>query len=241
MKIFNISLQLFESHHALCYRIIMFTGIIEERGTIKNLTPVENGIRLTVAAHEVLKDVRMGDSIAINGACQTVIHFTMAEFTVEVSAETLEVTTFKNFKTGSHVNLERALKLSDRLGGHLVSGHVDGTGELVSVQEAGVTRKYRFKAPLEVAKYIIYKGSICIDGISLTVSKIDNAGEYFTVAVIPHTYENTTLVALKPGNTVNLENDMIAKYVEKFLFQSHNSPVKESKITMDYLAEHGFM
>lgn len=220
---------------------IMFTGIIEELGIITNITAVSSGIKLIVKAREVLSDVKLGDSISINGACQTVIAFNDSSFEVEVSSETLNVTTFKNLKSGDVVNLERAMRLGDRLGGHMVSGHVDGTGTLLNIKSDGIAQIYTFSAPENVARYIIYKGSICINGISLTISNTKNNGIEFSVTVIPHTLKNTNLYNLPVGSIVNLESDLIAKYIEKFLLSRDHNEHKESKITYDFLSNHGFM
>ncbi|MEW5819445.1 MAG: riboflavin synthase [Cyanobacteriota bacterium] len=218
----------------------MFTGIIEEIGKINKIEPVTNGIKLTVIANIVLQGLKLGDSISINGACQTVISFSDSYFTVEVSPETLNVTTFKYLKLGDNVNLERALKLSDRLGGHLVNGHVDSVGELIDIKNDGFSKIISFKAPEEVAKYLVYKGSVCIDGISLTIADLKLNGKEFSVAVIPHTLQNTTLLSKKSGQKVNLEVDIIAKYVEKLLKNSNNEYSSASNITYNYLIEHGF-
>lgn len=217
----------------------MFTGIIEEVGKITNIKPLKNGVALVIQAKKVLEDVSLGDSIAINGACQTVVSFNNNSFEVEVSAETLTVTTFKQLSLGNHVNLERALSLNARLGGHLVSGHVDGVGIVQSVISSGDFWTFTVAAPENIAKYIIYKGSICINGISLTVSDSKNNGETFSVAVIPHTISNTTLLTLKEGDLVNLESDLIAKYIEK-LMVNQITTVKKPDISMDFLQKHGF-
>jgi riboflavin synthase len=219
----------------------MFTGIIEETGKIVSIEKANQGITLTISAYKVLQEVKKGDSISISGACQTVTGLTSSTFSVFVSSETLNITTLKHFKPGLAVNLERAMKLSDRLGGHIVSGHIDGTGEVIDIKQQGHTTIYTFKAPENIAKYIIYKGSICIDGISLTISNINDNGRIFSVAIIPHTLNHTTLIALKSGDMVNLESDLIARYIEKFLFNRENNTDKSSKITFEYLAKHGFM
>lgn len=218
----------------------MFTGIIEEIGYIKRITPAPRGIKLTVKAHTILDDIKLGDSIAINGACQTVIEFDNESFTVDVSSETIDITTFKNFNQGTRVNLERALKLSDRLGGHIVSGHVDGIGEFISKKEKGDTTILSFKVPENISRYLIYKGSITIDGISLTISNLENNDSIFSVAIIPHTLSNTTLLSIKIGDTVNLESDLLAKYIEKLLKNNTQEVTNKSNITYEFLAEHGF-
>lgn len=218
----------------------MFTGIVEETGRITRIDPVTSGIRLTVDAKIVLEEVKLGDSISINGVCQTVIDFSISNFTVEVSSETLKVTTFNSINAGDTVNLERALKFCDRLGGHLVNGHVDSVGELVNTKDDGITKILSFKASPEVAKYLVYKGSICINGISLTVSDLKENGRHFSVAVIPHTLANTNLLQLRIGQKVNLEADIIAKYVEKLLLNKAYNNTDKSTITYDFLLEHGF-
>lgn len=218
----------------------MFTGIIEEIGQITRIDPAPGGIKLSVGAQKVLEDIKIGDSIAINGACQTVISFDSASFTVDVSSETLNVTTFKHFTSGEKVNLERALKLSDRLGGHLVSGHVDAVGELLNIKKEGNMSMLSFSVPENISRYLIYKGSITIDGISLTVANLENNDTVFSVAVIPHTLSNTVLLGLKIGNKVNLESDILAKYIEKLLKNNTLQKEKSSNITYDFLVEHGF-
>ncbi len=197
----------------------MFTGIVEEIGLIKSF----DGHKLVVECSKVLDGTKIGDSIAINGCCQTVVSLSANSFSADVSRETLNVT--KGFKAGEKVNLERALTPQTRMGGHIVQGHID------------VCAKYlgnsRFELPKELLKYVVYKGSIAIDGVSLTVSKTD--GTSFEVALIPHTLENTTLKYLKLGNLVNIETDILGRYVENFL------SAKDNDITVDFLRENGFV
>lgn len=192
----------------------MFTGIVEELGTIRSLTPHATGARLEVAAQEVLQDVHVGDSIAVNGCCLTVVDVHSESYAVDAVEETLRVTSIGTLHPGDRVNLERSLKLSDRLGGHIVQGHVDGVGRLVAreVQSDG-SLSLRFEAPAEILRYVVYKGSIAVDGVSLTVAGVDATS--FTVAIIPHTQAVTTLGFRQPGEQVNLETDVIARYVEK--------------------------
>lgn len=199
----------------------MFTGIVEETGKVKNF----NGRELVIECKKVLKNTQIGDSIAIDGCCQTVVNITSNSFTADVSSETFSITTFKNFKTGQIVNLERALTPSTRIGGHFVQGHVDGTAEYLG--------NMTFKVPENIAKYIVYKGSITVNGISLTVAKNEN--NTFSAAIIPHTLENTNLKYLKTGDLVNIETDILGRYVEKFLYSQNNN------ITEDFLKENGFM
>lgn len=198
----------------------MFTGIVEEIGTIKNF----DGSNLIVECSKVLQDTKIGDSIAINGCCQTVVSMTGNSFSANVSSETLKIT--KGFKTGEKVNLERALTPSTRMGGHIVQGHVDGVAKYLG--------NSRFEILENLEKYIVYKGSVSIDGISLTISAVDK--NIFEIAVIPHTLENTTFKYLKNGDFVNIETDILGRYVEKFLSAKNNN-----SITMEFLSENGFV
>ena len=197
----------------------MFTGIVEETGILKSIT----GSVITVECKKVLEGTKIGDSIAINGCCQTVAGLTSNTFSADVSEETFRITNFKTLKSGDVVNLERALTPSTRMGGHIVQGHVD------------MTAKYLGNMTFEVpdSKYIVYKGSITVNGVSLTVSKLD--GNIFSVAIIPHTIENTNLKNLRSGDLVNIETDILGRYVEKFLLTEHN------KIDKNFLIENGFM
>jgi riboflavin synthase len=193
----------------------MFSGIIADVGLIKSAQDREGGLRLTVATEQLgVDDVQLGDSIAVNGVCLTVVKVDGRDFTVDVSRETLNCTAGLGVQ-GGHVNLEKALRLSDRLGGHLVSGHVDGVGEVVAFDDIGESWRLAVRAPQPLAKYIAPKGSITINGVSLTVNQV--AGAEFEVNLIPHTLEVTTLKELKAGTKVNLEIDLIARYVERML------------------------
>lgn len=195
----------------------MFTGIVEEIGLIKSF----DGNKLVVECSKVLENTLIGDSIAIDGCCQTVVSMTSNTFTANVSSETLKIT--KGFKSGEKVNLERALTPHTRMGGHIVQGHVDSVGKYLGNMEFEV----------KDSRYIVYKGSITVNGISLTVSKLD--GNIFGVAVIPHTLENTNLKNLRFGDSVNIETDILGRYVEKFLSTQNNN------ITEDFLKENGFI
>ena len=199
----------------------MFTGIVEEIGRVKSF----DGAKLVVECKKVLKNTQIGDSIAIDGCCQTVVDMTSNSFTADVSNETVSITTFKTFKSGRNVNLERALTPSTRIGGHFVQGHVDGTAKYIG--------NMTFELPQELDKYVVYKGSITVNGVSLTVSKNEN--RKFSVAIIPHTLENTNLKELKTGDSVNIETDILGRYVEKFLY------LKNNNITEEFLKENGFM
>ena len=191
----------------------MFSGIIADVGTIERAEDRQGGLRLTVATQQLgMDDVQLGDSIAVNGVCLTVVELSGNNFVVDVSRETLDCTIGLD-RQGAHVNLEKALRLSDRLGGHLVSGHVDGVGEVVSFDDIGESWRLVVRAPQALAKYIAMKGSITINGVSLTVNRVD--GTEFEVNLIPHTLEVTTLSELKSGTRVNLEIDLIARYVER--------------------------
>ncbi len=193
----------------------MFSGIIADVGIITRAEDRDGGLRLSVATESLgMDDVRIGDSIAVNGVCLTVVKIDGNTFTVEVSRETLNCTVGLE-RQGGHVNLEKAMRLSDRLGGHLVSGHVDGVGEVIAFNDIGESWRLVVCAPHELAKYIAIKGSITINGVSLTVNHV--AGAEFEVNLIPHTLEVTTLNELKAGAKVNLEIDLIARYVERML------------------------
>lgn len=215
----------------------LFTGIIEELGTVTKLISQKDSARLTVEAAKILENTQIGDSIAVNGVCLTVTDLSAQFFSVDIMFETLGKTNLQDLKPGNKVNLERALQLQTRLGGHLVSGHVDGVGTISALREVGIARVYEFTAPPEVVSYLIPKGSIAIDGISLTL--IDVGEDYFSVSLIPHTRINTTLGFKGPGSKVNLETDLLGKYVAKFL--NKERPANQNKITYSFLSEHGFI
>ncbi|BBB93042.1 MAG TPA: riboflavin synthase [Methylomusa anaerophila] len=215
----------------------MFTGLVEELGKVKNISSGAKSARLTVNAHKVLLDIKLGDSIAVNGTCLTVVAIGDSWFTADVMPETVERTALSGLKAGDTVNLERTLRVGDRLGGHIVSGHIDGVGKIVSKEQDDNAFVIRIQAGLEVMKYIIRKGSIAIDGISLTV--VEYGRDWFTVSLIPHTAALTTLGIKKTGDPVNLEADVIGKYVEKLLDNASENQVKQG-FTADFLAEHGF-
>ncbi len=193
----------------------MFTGIVEALGVLSKITPVEQGMRLEVTANHVFEGVATGESIAVNGVCLTVIESAAHRAAFDVSKETLERTSMKNARVGTRVNLERPLTLSARLGGHLVQGHVDGEGRLIGAVPVGEGYLLRIEYPGHLGKYIVEKGSIAVDGISLTVAGLDENA--FEIAIIPHTWRETNLSSIEPGGEVNLEVDIIAKYVEKLL------------------------
>jgi riboflavin synthase len=212
----------------------MFTGIIEEIGNIREIRRAGNASQLTVTASKVCSGLKTGDSINTNGVCLTVVRFTQGEFTVDVMPETMQRTNLGALRPGSPVNLERALTLSARLGGHLVSGHIDGTGRLEQTWTEDHAAWFRIGAPAGIMRYIVEKGSVAVDGISLTVVDAD-AGS-FTVSVIPHTQQETTITGRKPGDRLNIECDVIAKYTEKLLGKQG----RPRGIDEGFLAEHGF-
>lgn len=213
----------------------MFTGIVEEVGTVKSFSKDNNGATIIIGGDVVLKGTKLGDSIAINGVCQTVVNLTSDSFSARVSDETLAVTNFENLKKGDKVNLERALTLNSRLGGHIVLGHVDCVAKFVGKEKLTDFYNLEFEIPKEQEKYVVQKGSITVNGISLTIAELHN--NIFKVAVIPHTYENTNLCDLKIGDYVNIETDILGRYVEKFLSANDNS----SSISMNFLQENGFL
>jgi len=194
----------------------MFTGIVEELGRVRAVTPAQGGARLEIEAAAVLDDARIGDSIAVNGCCLTVVALGDGWWAADAVVETLRRTDLGVLAPGDPVNLERPVRLADRLGGHLVQGHVDGVGRVVArdAQPDG-SELVRFSAPPDVARYVVHKGSITVDGVSLTVAAVHDDG--FSVALIPHTLAVTTLGARRPGDPVNLEADVVAKYVERLL------------------------
>ena len=189
----------------------MFTGIVEEVGIVSKIT--NNG--MTVKALRILSDVKLGDSIAVNGTCLTAVSFSNSEFSVDLSPETMRRTSLSQLTEGSRVNLERALSASDRMGGHIVQGHVDATGRITSIKPDGDSIIFRVRIPKRLDKYIVEKGFVAVDGISLTVVK--RGASSFTLAVVPYSLENTNLAILSEGDQVNLEADILAKYVESLL------------------------
>lgn len=217
----------------------MFTGIIEEVGTVRTINKTTKQSRLTVSANLVLENLKIGDSIAVNGVCLTVINFDQKRFCVDVMNETIQRTAYLQLKVNSHVNLERAMQLNGRLGGHLVSGHVDGTGTIIQIKKDLNATRYTIQTTPVLLKYIVEKGSIAIDGISLTVVSVNESS--FAVSLIPHTMQVTTIAYKKVNDLVNLENDLIAKYVEKWWFNNQSDePKKQNLINKDFLKKHGF-
>jgi len=211
----------------------MFTGIIEETGIIKSIRTEGRSARITISAEKVLEDMKVGDSINTNGVCLTVTEFSYSAFTIDVMPETMQRTTFAKLRSGSRVNLERALRLTDRLGGHIVSGHIDGTGILEKIREDENAVWLSVSSEPGILRYIVEKGSVAIDGISLTVVKVSQRS--FEVSIIPHTQTETAILLKKTGDTVNIECDIIGKYVEKL------SSKKSDKVDLNFLGEHGFI
>lgn len=221
----------------------MFTGLVEELGTLEAMTGSGQSSRLVIRAERVLEGVKTGDSIAVNGICLTVTSFTSRQFTVDVMPETLNKTSLRQLRQGQSVNLERAMRLGDRFGGHIVSGHVDGTGTVISRQPHANAVLFRIAADASLLKYVIPRGSICIDGISLTVVDVDDAG--FSVSIIPHTLAETSLRDRKVGDQVNLEADVIGKYVERLMGvrateATGGSVATSSRLSLAFLQDNGF-
>lgn len=216
----------------------VFTGIIEEIGVVKSIRMGAQSAVITIQAKKVMEDIHVGDSIAANGVCLTVTSFDKNSYSVDVMHETLRRTNLGTLKSGSRVNLERAMAADGRFGGHIVAGHVDDPGVITSMEKDDNAIWITIQTTPSVLKYIVEKGSITIDGISLTVAKVDDKS--FAVSVIPHTGANTTLLEKKPGDTVNLETDMVGKYVEKLLRYEEKDEKTQSGITMDFLKNHGF-
>ncbi len=220
----------------------MFTGIIESLGTITGIRNRGLGSTLSLATEINLESSKIGDSICVSGACLTAVSIQGKSFEVDAAPETLALTTLGAARTGERVNIERALRLSDRLDGHLVSGHIDGQGEIVKRENKGNAIIIRVKVPASLSKYMIKKGSVAVDGISLTINNCGN--DFFEVSIIPHTSKLTTIGFKKEGEKVNIETDLIGKYVEKFLLTgakhgSSGSP--EKGISMELLGKSGFL
>jgi len=218
----------------------MFTGIIESIGTIRALTPKGGDVRVYVQTGKLdLGDVKLGDSIAVNGVCLTVVELPGDGFWADVSRETLACSAFIDLKIGSRVNLEKALTPTTRLGGHLVSGHVDGVGEIVKREDNARAIQFTVRAPRELAKYIALKGSITVDGTSLTVNAVN--GAEFELTIVPHTLVETIMADYQSGRRVNLEVDLLARYLERLLLGDKAAEPTASGITEGFLAEHGYL
>ncbi|MEE9309397.1 MAG: riboflavin synthase [Cocleimonas sp.] len=223
----------------------MFTGIIQSIGSIADLQPKGGDIALVVNTGKLdMSDVALGDSIAVNGVCLTAIALTDSSFTADVSRETLSLTSLGALSKGSNINLEKALTLQTRLGGHMVSGHVDGLGDVESRHNDGRSERFRIKAPDGLAKYIAEKGSITIDGVSLTVNAVD--GAFFEINIVPHTIQETIIGSYQAGTKINLEVDVVARYLERLIqgdaaaLSSTGTSTIPTNITESFLAENGF-
>lgn len=216
----------------------MFTGIVEEKGKVKSIKKGAKSAMLSIEGNKIFEDVHLGDSIAVNGVCLTVTSYSKNVFTADVMNETLKRSSLGSLKNGSEVNLERAMAANGRFGGHIVSGHIDGTGVISDMSKDDIAIWVTISTTAEILRLIVEKGSIAIDGISLTVAKVSNTD--FAVSVIPHTGANTTLLDKKVGDVVNLENDITGKYIEKLLGLSKEEKKTESRITKDFLTKYGF-
>ena len=217
----------------------MFTGIIEAIGALTSLSQKESEWRLTISAGTLdMSDVKLGDSIAVNGCCLTVVECGNNHFSADVSRETLRCTTLGSLQQNSRLNLEKAMLASSRFGGHIVSGHVDGVGELVASKPEGKSIRLDFSIPDELAKYIAAKGSICIDGTSMTVNEV--SGSTFSINVIPHTQEETIIGEYKLGQRVNIEVDLVARYLERLLLNRKSADTTSPGIDLEFLKQHGF-
>lgn len=217
----------------------MFTGIVEEMGAITVMNRSLSGAKLTILASTVMSDLKIGDSVSVNGICLTVVSRSERDFSVEVSPETLSVTTLGGFAVGMPVNLERAMRLNERIGGHLVAGHVDGVGRIRSRQQDANAIVLSIDAPPEILRYCVPKGSITVDGISLTINSISEQG--FSVAIIPHTAKVTILGLKQVNDTVNLESDLIGKYVERLLQERSQLAKPAISIDTEYLQKRGLI
>lgn len=217
----------------------MFTGIVEEMGAVTSMEKTLAGTRMTILASAVMGDLKIGDSVSVNGTCLTVASKGERDFSVEVSPETLSVTTLGHLTAGAPVNLERAMKLNERIGGHLVAGHVDGVGTIRSRHQEGNAIFFTVEAPQEILRYCVVKGSVTVDGISLTINDMSDRG--FSVAIIPHTAKVTTLGLKQVNDTVNLESDLIGKYVERLLQERSQLPKTTPIIDKDYLQKRGLI
>ncbi len=217
----------------------MFTGIIEEIGTVKSLSTIgADQLELCIGCKLIQGDLKIGDSVAIDGVCLTVVRFNETEGVFELSSETFKNTLFSNKNTGDRVNLERALRLGDRLGGHIVQGHVDSCARLLAIHKAGEFYEIDFSLDQEVKRYVVHKGSIAVNGISLTIASLEE--DRFRVAIIPHTFHETSLSNLVVSDEVHIETDMIGRYIERLLPYQNQDKTEVSRITPEFLSEHGF-
>ncbi len=220
----------------------MFTGLVKDVGEVSIIQRNSEGLLITVNSRSISSNVRIDDSVSINGACQTVVSHNQASFTVQAVETTLGKTNFNELKLGSRVNLELALRLSDRLGGHLVQGHVNGVGKILGWKNIGDNYLLSFSIPKDLMKYVVGEGSITLNGVSLTVANLEKGKNKGEVSIIPHTWNNTQFSFAKVGESINIEVDVLAKYVENLLLYSRENKAekKESKISEDWLKSHGF-
>lgn len=217
----------------------MFTGLVEELGRVKSIARGSQSVRLTITASTVLQGVKLGDSIAVNGTCLTVTQYNSDSFSADVMPETVDHTVLASLQAGDNVNLERCLQVGERLGGHIVSGHVDDVGIIVAKDKKDIAIIVRITAKSHIIRYIVPKGSIAIDGVSLTVVEVGD--DWFTVSLIPHTAGRTTIGLKAPGQKVNLEVDIIGKYVERLLSYTMPKADRSTTITTDFLQQNGFI
>ena len=217
----------------------MFTGIIEEIGTIHSVKRAQNSLTLEISGTRIFDDLKIGDSVAVNGVCLTATTIGANRFTADVMPESVKMTTLLNLSAGSPVNLERAMAANGRFGGHVVAGHVDGQGNIIGKDHVGNSIVFRITTSSDILHYIIYKGSITVDGASLTVSKVGQG--WFEISIIPHTIGNTILQYASIGTTVNLETDIFGRYIEHFMKGSSQESTTPSKVTMDTLLRNGFL
>ncbi len=215
----------------------MFTGIVEELGKVILIEKNAKSAKIKISVTLVSEDLKIGDSVAVNGVCLTIVNFSSNHITAEIMLETLKRTSMRGIKSGDKVNLERALRVNDRLGGHIVSGHVDGIGKIISKKYVGIAEVFDISYSLEIQKYLAKKGSVAIDGISLTIVEIKD--DYFRLSLIPHSLNNTTLGFKKNGDLVNIEIDILARYIER-LFNSKKSKERKPKISERFLIDNGF-
>lgn len=216
----------------------MFTGIIEELGQVKEIKKENKSAKIKIAAKLIPQDLKLGDSVAVNGVCLTIVSFSSQDLTAEVMAETLDKSSLGLLRAGERVNLERALRADSRFGGHIVSGHVDGRGQILSVKEEGIAQVFKISYPKELAPYLAKKGSIAVDGISLTL--VDVLDDYFIISLIPHSLDMTTLGFKREKDLVNLEIDILARYIERLL-QVKNTEKEKPALTESFLLENGFI
>lgn len=217
----------------------MFTGIVEEVGKISKIEEGKDFLHITIEGSKVLNPLNLGDSVAVNGVCLTVTNFNNSSFTADVMAETLKKSSLKTLSKGSLVNLERAVTLNKPLGGHIVSGHIDGTGEIINIEKEGIATLLEVKTKETLLKYMVSKGSVALDGVSLTL--VDIKEKSFTVSLIPHTKEETILMNKNIGYIINIECDVLGKYIYKFMHLKKEEEALKSNINLDFLSKTGFL